>query len=263
MRLLVGQLAYLNTLPFEPLAGVRIFRATPSGIGQLAAAGELDAGVLSVVDLMRNGDRYSALLDSGSGFGIACRERAGSVFLVSRRPPAELDGETIEISSETSTAVLLLRLWLERRLGVRSLRYRRGIVRRHAALLVIGDAALRERERPDPAYPHRVDLASAWREWTGFPFVFAVWSARRSLLPAIRLELARTVEDAITRGIDRIPQIAAEAAGALGGAPTIARYLSDFTYRLGAEEHRGLECFCRMLLEHRLLAPPGPAAPTA
>ncbi len=254
MRLLVGQLAYLNTLPFEPLEGVRIFRAAPSAIGQLAAAGELDAGALSVADLLRNEDRYSPLRDAGEGFGIACRERAGSVFLVSRRPPAELHGETIEISAETSTAMLLLRLWLERRLGVRELRYRRGIARKRDALLVIGDAALRERERPDPAYPFRVDLASAWREWTGFPFVFAVWSARRSLPPTARLALARMVEASLARGIARIPQIAARAAGPLGDAPTIARYLSDFTYRLGPEEDRGLACFRNMIHEHRLLA---------
>lgn len=261
MRLLVGQLAYLNTRPFEPLEGVRVFRAAPSEIGQLAAAGELDAGLLSVVDLLRNEDRYSALPGRGKYLGIACRERAGSVFLLSRCPPEELDGEIVEISHETSTAVLLLRLWLERRLGVRAPRYQRGITRRRPALLVIGDAALREREDPDPAYPYRVDLATAWREWTGFPFVFAVWSARRSLTAKARLELARMVEAAIAKGRPRIPEIAAEEAGRLGDVPAIARYLSDFTYVFDEAEREGLDCFRQMVEDHKLLTPRENAAP--
>ncbi len=253
MRLLIGQLAYLNTMPFEPLEGVRIFRDTPSGIGQLATAGELDGGILSVADLLRNEDRYSPLTVRGRAFGIACREQAGSVFLLSRRPPEELGGRTIGISTETSTSVLLLRLWLERRLGVEDLRYERGLAREREAVLVIGDEALRERERPDADFPWRVDLAAAWREWTRLPFVFAVWCARKSLLLPARERLAATVDAAITSGIARIPEIAANVAGPLGDAATLSDYLSDFTYRFGTKEHEGLERFRRLVREHGLL----------
>lgn len=253
MRPLLGQLAYLNTQPFEPFSGVRVFRASPSEIGRLAAASELDAGLLSVGDLLHNETRYSPLGDAGGAFGIACRKQAGSVFLLSRVDPGLLGGKVVEITHETSTSVLLLRLWLERRLGVEIPEYRRGVTREHDALLLIGDAALRERENPDPKFPFRFDLASCWREWTGLPFVFAVWSARRSLTRAKRSQLSEMIAGSLERGIERIPEIAAEAAGPLGDPAAITGYLSDFTYRFGEMERRGLATFRRFVRERNLI----------
>ena len=64
-----------------------------------------------------------------------------------------------------------------------------------------------------------MDLAAAWREWTGLPFVFAVWSARRSLTSRARARLTEMIAGALDRGMARIPEIAAAAAGPLGDAP--------------------------------------------
>lgn len=255
MRLLLGQLAYLNTRPFEPLAGARVFRGSPAEIGRLARAGEIDGGLLSAADLFAVEERYSPLGDPRGSFGIACRERAGSVFLLSRREPSRLGGEVVEITHETSTSVLLLRLYLEERLGIEPPRYRRGVTRRREAALLIGDAALREREHPDASFPFRLDLAAAWREWTGLPFVFAVWSARNSLTAGARSGLHDLVSEALDRGVERIPRIAAAAAGPLGDRDTLAAYLTDFTYRFGSPERRGLALFRRLVLEAGLLSP--------
>ena len=252
MRLLVGQLDYLNTRPFEPLPGVRRVRGTASEIGRLASAGEIDAGLLSVADLLRNTSRYSPLAEAGGPFGIACRRKAGSVFLLSRRPPEELGGRIVEITRETSTSVLLLRLWLEHCVGARRVRFRRGVTRRRDAALLIADQALVEREDPDPDYPWRLDLATCWREWTGLPFVFAVWSARRSLTAAARSRLAATLATSLDEGLRRIPDLAREHAGPLGSPPAIRAYLSDFTYRFGEPERRGLARFGRLVAEENL-----------
>ena len=256
MRPLLGQLAYLNTRPFEPFAGVRVFRASPSEIGRLAAASELDVGLLSAGDLLRTTTRYSPLGPAGGAFGIACRKQAGSVFLLSRCPPEELGGKVVEITRETSTSVLLLRLWLERRLAIARPDYRLGVTRDHDALLLIGDAALRERRRRDPRFPFRFDLAACWRDWTGLPFVFAIWSARRSLSNAKRTRLFEMIARSLECGVRRIPEIAADAAGPLGDAASIAQYLSDFTYRFGAEEREGFETFRRYVREHELIPLP-------
>ena len=256
MRLLLGQLAYLNTKPFEPFPGLRVFRASPSEIGRLAATSELDAGLLSVGDLMRNEGRYSPLGDARGAFGIACRRKAGSVFLLSRRPAEQLGGRTVEITRETSTSVLLLRLWLEQRLGIERPEYRLGVTREHEAVLLIGDEALRERERPDSRFPYRYDLAARWRDWTGLPFVFAIWSARRSLTAAKRSALEETIAASIDRGVGRIPEIAGEAAGPLGDGATIARYLKDFTYRFEEPERRGFETFRRLATNGNLISSP-------
>ncbi len=254
MRLLLGQLAYLNTQPFEPFPGLRVFRASPSEIGRLAAASELDAGLLSVGDLLRCEREYSPLGDARGAFGIACRKRAGSVFLLSRHPPEQLGGKVVEITRETSTSVLLLRLWLEHKLGLELPRYRSGVTREHDALLLIGDEALRERERPDSRFAFRIDLAACWREWTGLPFVFAIWSARRSLTSAKRSKLHETIATSLERGVARIPEIAAEAPGPLGDRSAITHYLSDFTYRFGEMERRGFGMFRQLAMEANLIS---------
>ncbi|MCY3746250.1 MAG: menaquinone biosynthesis protein [Acidobacteria bacterium] len=256
MRLLLGQLAYLNTQPFEPFPGLRVFRASPSEIGRLAATSELDAGLLSAGDLIRNEGRYSPLGDPHGTFGIACRKQAGSVFLLSRRPPEQLGGRIVEITRETSTSVLLLRLWLEQRLGIERPEYRLGVTREHEAVLLIGDEALRERERPDPRFPYRFDLATRWRDWTGLPFVFAIWSARRSLTSAKRSALQETIAASLERGVGRIPEIADEAAGPLGDGSTITSYLLDFTYRFEEPERRGFQTFRRLVREGNLISSP-------
>lgn len=262
MRLLLGQLAYLNTQPFEPFPGLRVFRGSPSEIGRLAATSELDAGLLSAGDLIANESRYSPLGNADGAFGIACRKQAGSVFLLSRYPVERLGGKSIEITRETSTSVLLLRLWLEHRLGLERPDYRAGVTREHDAVLLIGDDALRERERPDPRFPFRFDLASCWREWTGLPFVFAVWSARKSLTTAKRSELHKTISTSIERGMERIPEIAAAAAGPLGDRPAIVRYLSDFTYVLDEPERQGFATFRRLMGATGLLPPSEPLQET-
>ena len=256
MRLLLGQLAYLNTQPFEPFPGLRVFRASPSEIGRLAATSELDAGLLSAGDLIRNEGRYSPLGDPHGAFGIACRKKAGSVFLLSRRPPEQLGGMIVEITRETSTSVLLLRLWLEQRLGIERPEYRLGVTREHEAVLLIGDEALRERERPDPRFPYRFDLATLWRDWTGLPFVFAIWSARRSLTSAKRSALQETIAASLERGVERIPGIADEAAGPLGDGSTITGYLRDFTYRFEEPERQGFRTFRRLVRESSLISSP-------
>jgi chorismate dehydratase len=253
VRLLLGQLAYLNTQPFEPFPRLRVFRAAPSEIGRLAAAAELDAGLLSAGDLIRNDRLYAPLGDARGALGIACHKRAGSVFLLSRRPPEELGGKIVEITRETSTAVLLLRLWLEHRLAIKRPEYRSGVTREHEGVLLIGDEALREREQPDPRFPYRVDLASCWQEWTGLPFVFAIWSARRSLTAAKRSQLYETIAASLERGVKRIPEIAGETAGPLGDRSAIARYLRDFVYRFGEEERRGFETFRQLVAQMNLI----------
>ena len=56
-----------------------------------------------------------------------------------------------------------------------------GTDRAPEAFLAIGDEALRLRNHPD--YPYRLDLADAWVEWTGLPFIFGASASIRDLDP--------------------------------------------------------------------------------
>ena len=201
MRLLIGQISYLNSQPFYPLLGEhRLIPTPPSELGRLASKGEIDAGILATADFLLHEDRY----EPAAGLGVANREEVRSILFLSRRPMSELDGARIGITEETSTSVRLLRILLEVRDGVRPRNYVRGLRDEADAFLVIGNEALWRNTTPTPSFPHRYDLATEWWNWTGLPFVFALWAIRRSLPEAVKEEFADLLERSFTVGMSQI-----------------------------------------------------------
>jgi chorismate dehydratase len=252
MRLLIGQISYLNSQPFYPLMGEhRLIPTPPRELGRMARNGEIDAGILATADYFLVEDRYEPI----GNLGVANHEEVRSILLASQRPLDELDGATIGITEETSTSVRLLRALLEVQRGLRPKRYVRGERERVDAFLLIGNKALEQHVRPTPGFPHRYDLATEWWGWQRLPFVFALWAVRRSLPTHVKEEFAGLLERSYQVGVSQIDDIAAEFAGSLGARAQLAAYLRNFHYRLGEAEWRGLETFRRIATEHGLLEP--------
>ena len=250
MRLLIGQISYLNSQPFYPLLGEhRLIPTPPRELGRMAENGEIDAGILASADYFVHEDRYEPI----AGLGVANRHEVRSILLLSRRPMAELDGARIGITEETSTSVRLLRVLVELRDKNRPAEYMRGLRDEGDAFLVIGNEALRRNTRATPDFPYRYDLATEWWNWTELPFVFALWAVRRSLTPGTKDEFADLLERSFTVGMSQINDIAAQFAGELGPREILASYLRNFHYRLGPEEMKGLEEFRRLTREHNFL----------
>src|SRR5213082_4295990 len=187
----VGRIGYINCYPVYggidrgviPLPA-DLVTGTPSELNDLLAAGELDVSVVSAVEYARNARDYVLLPD----LAISCDGAVRSVALFSRRTVGQLDGRTVLLSASSRTSIALLELlcgdvwkvrphFAEARAEAGDLESLEGLP--HDAVLVIGDAALLLAARH--AYPHRVDLGEAWKRWTGLPFVFAVWAARRAV----------------------------------------------------------------------------------
>jgi chorismate dehydratase len=122
----------------------------------------------------------------------------------------------------------------------------------HDAVLVIGDAALMLADRRE--YPVRVDLGAAWREWTGLPFVFAVWAARRGA-PRREVQLVHErLLDSRAWGLEHLDQLAVEAANVTGvGVPVCREYLQGLDYALSYRHLAGLTDFFRRLAQDGLV----------
>src|SRR2546421_421588 len=187
----VGRIGYINCYPVYgaidrgvvPLSA-DLVTGTPSELNELLAAAELDVSVVSAVEYARNARDYVLLPD----LAISCDGPVRSVALFSRRTVGQLDGRTVLLSASSRTSVALLELlcgdvwkvrphFAEARAEASDLDALEGLP--HDAVLVIGDAALLLAARH--AYPYRYDLGEAWKRWTGLPFVFAVWAARRAV----------------------------------------------------------------------------------
>src|SRR5262249_54922600 len=131
----------------------------------------------------------------------------GSVHVWSHHPLEALTGATIGVTGETSTSVRILGLLLERRYGVKDVRWTTLDGGAAEAVLVIGDEALRRRGQPSK-FAYRTDLGTEWAEWTGLPAVFAAWVVRRTLADDARAALVAAVDRALTRGLAELGAIA-------------------------------------------------------
>jgi len=255
----VGQIPYLNLEPFffgllaSSGPGVELHPLPPRAMGQLADQGGLDAGAFSLMDSVRLEDRFEPL----GNFCLACGGEVRSVLFFARRPIEELAGATVAVTGETATSVVLLKLLLARRHGLRDVRYvDLGGDEAADACLFIGDEALRHRHGIE-GLPHRYDLAEEWAAWHGLPFVFARWMVRaaadRDEKAALREALGQRLR-ANLACLDAIGRVRRDLGMTVSEIKT---YLEGFTFELGERERRGMETFLR--LSRSLAAEEGPA----
>jgi chorismate dehydratase len=248
MAIRVGAVNYLNTKPliydFETLAPeAELVLDLPSRLADQLAVGELDVALIPVIEYFRAGN-YSLLPD----ISIATRGPVLSVTLFSRKPWNEIQTLALDIGSRTSAA--LTQVLLRKRHGVTP-RLQPLPLDTPAddldtdAVLLIGDRAMRACL---PGYDYAFDLGREWYEWTGLPFVFAVWAVR----PGVDLgHVDQALADCKRRGLRRAGVIAQrEAPGLHLDAGFCRRYLTDILhYDLGPKERAGLQQYYTLASE--------------
>ena len=222
----LGRIPYLNTEPFFGDDQVRASAVAevPRRMIELALAGAVDIAPLPAGEM-----------------GIATRSDARSVLLLSRVPIDRLGGRPIGVIDDTATSVRLLKVLLHLRYEVTAFRLQ-SLDLDGDAMLLIGDRALQARsERLE--FPHVVDLAAAWHEWTALPFVFAFWMARREVGPAETEEAVAYLEESLERNRHDLGALG-ERHAELGLSPAeAAGYLRKFEYRFTPPVWDGLERF--------------------
>jgi len=244
----VGAVNYLNAKPlverltaFSPAIDLSL--ALPSRLADRLAAGEIDVGLIPVVEYFR-GDHYSFVPD----IAIASRGPVLSVTLFSRVPWAEIRSVALDEGSRTSAA--LTQILLRKRYGVRP-RLERLPIDAPAeslatdAVLLIGDRAMRAC-LPDHRYAY--DLGREWTDWTGLPFVYAVWAVRAGVeLGGAEAAFHRAKE----YGLAHAGAIAQREAPGLGLDPGFCRRYLDtvIRYDLGEPELAGLRRYYDLATE--------------
>ena len=254
MRL--GRIAYINCAPvygaidrgIVPVPA-ELVTGTPAELNDLLVAGELDVSVISAVEYARHAKDLVLLPD----LAVSCDGPVRSVALFSRRTVGQLDGRTVLLSASSRTSVALLELlckdvwkvapkFAEARAEAQDLDALAALP--HEAVLVIGDAALTLAARG--TYPHRYDLGEEWKGWTGLPFVFAVWAARRSADPAAVQRGHEALLASRAWGLDHLELLAEDAAGRTGVAlPACREYLAGLDYAFTDTHRAALGDFLR------------------
>ncbi len=198
----IGIVGYLNARPLVDdldRSAHRVIADHPSAIAQALTAGEVDLALSPVAAVLNDGDFRIV-----PGWCIGSIGPVDSVLLVAEVPPERWTRVVLDGVSRTSA--VLARLLLAGPLAARvtaELLVEDGrpgcaleVAHGTTAALIIGDVA---RELP-ARLTERLDLAALWRDWTGLPFVFAVWAGRPDLGP----ELREAVREAGARGVAAI-----------------------------------------------------------
>ena len=263
----VGRIPYINCYPVygaidrgRVALNATLVDGIPTTLNRLMAEGQLEISVVSAVEYARDASRYLVL----PNLAISCDGPVRSVVLFSRIPISELGGKRVLISRSSMTSVALLELLFANVWGVRpefvpgnaELTDIAGFGDElHDARLVIGDAALRlfdATTRGGPLsklYPVRVDLGQAWKDWTGLPFVFAVWVAQRTAPKAAVIDAHQALVESRDWGLAHLDELAVQASTATGvPIKTCSVYLSGLDYRLSATHLAGLAEFFRKLV---------------
>ena len=263
----VGRIPYINCYPVYggidrgiiPMDG-SLVNGIPTVLNRLMADGHLDVSVVSAIEYARDAKRYLLLPE----LGITSDGPVRSVMLFSRRDPMALGDRQVLVSRSSMTSVALLELlfenvWRCKPTFVPGDAELADLARfddaPHDARLVIGDAALRLSDEANRGgqwadrYPFRIDLGEIWKQWTGLPFVFAVWVAQRHAPVRDALGVHASLIASRDWGLEHLDQLAAHAELA-SGVPreTCLEYLSGLDYRLSYPHLAGLTEFFRRLL---------------
>ncbi|MFL5594784.1 MAG: menaquinone biosynthetic enzyme MqnA/MqnD family protein [Gemmatimonadaceae bacterium] len=258
----IGRIPYINCYPvygaidrgIVPL-GAKLVDGVPTDLNQRMARGELDISVVSAVEYARESARYLLLPD----LAISCDGPVRSVMLFSKRPASELNARDVVVSRSSMTSVALLELlfeniWRAKPRFVAGDAEVRDVIESEDSgadgRLVIGDAALVLGSNHRERYPYVYDLGEMWKQWTGQPFVFAVWVAQRSTDVKEALIAHASLIASRDWGLANLATLAEQARKATGVSLDICvEYLSGLDYGLSYPHLAGLTEFYRRLVE--------------
>jgi len=208
----------------------------PSDLAAELRARHLDVGLVPIMEVL---DAPAGTYRVANGIGIGSEKEVYSVYLHHTVPVTEI--KTVMLDPASRTSVELARLVLEKFYKLTP----RYVAAGEAAdaQLLIGDPAIQYRQaHPEESY---LDLATAWREFTGLPFVFAVWAIRLPLWKAIPVAFQlRAAKKLGLASRDIIAQ-----------TPFETKYVTEhLCYDLGPQQKKAITLFGEMLAQNGQIA---------
>lgn len=254
----VGHIQFLNCLPLYwglartgTLLDFELTKDTPEKLSEQLVRGDLDIGPITLVEFLKHADELVAFPD----IAVGCDGPVMSCVIVSQVPLDQLDGARVALGSTSRTSVRLAQLLLAERVGVQPSYYTcppdLSLMMQEAdAAVLIGDAALRANLLDAPKFGLEVhDLGSLWKEWTGLPFVFAVWAARRDYLerePVVTRKVHEAFLSSRDLSLDEVSKVAEQAARwEAFDERVLEQYFTTLDFRFGDPQLAAVREFAR------------------
>ncbi len=176
-KIRLALVSYINTIPFieairssESLSNkIDLVIDYPARCAEMISSGEVDGGLLPVGAITP--ELESKIL---TDYCIGADGYVHTVELFSHKELGEVD--TIRLDYQSRTSVRLCKLLAEK-VWKRDFTYQdtkpgfESDIQDNEAVLIIGDRVFKHQDE----YAYKTDLAETWKDWTGLPFVFALW----------------------------------------------------------------------------------------
>ncbi|MFC1400390.1 MULTISPECIES: menaquinone biosynthetic enzyme MqnA/MqnD family protein [Streptacidiphilus] len=257
----VGHIQFLNCVPIYwglartgSLLDLDLSKDTPERLSDALVAGDLDISPITCVEYLRNADQLVVMPD----IAVGSDGPVLSCVIVSQVPLDQLDGRKVALGSTSRTSVRLAQLLLAEQYGVQPDYYScppdLALMMQEAdAAVLIGDAALRATMFDGPRLGLDVhDLGAMWKDWTGLPFVFAVWAARRDFLerePELVREVRRAFLASRDLSMEEVDKVAEQTARwELFDEELLRRYFAEaLDFSFGDRQLEGMREFARRI----------------
>lgn len=241
-KIQVGAVSYLNTMPLlygiehSPVfSQIELYSDYPSAVAGRLLNGSIDIGLVPVAIIPKM--TYAEII---SDYCIGADGPVASVCLFSKVPMEQITTVLLDYQSLTSVAlarVLLREYWKKDVVFRAATPGFENEINDDTAAVVIGDRALQMQKH----HPFVYDLAEAWKQFTGLPFVFAAWVANKPI-PASFLHC---FNEANRHGLNQIETVVA--LHPYEGYDLHHYFTHNISYQLTLEKKAGLELFLKFL----------------
>lgn len=207
----------------------------PARVADLLLNDEVDIGLIPVATLPRMKEYFIV-----SDYCIGATMPVASVCLFSDVPVNDIKEVLLDYQSRSSVA--LLKILLNEHWGIKPALTNttegfQHLIKGNTAGLVIGDRALNQQKKSAYVY----DLAEAWQQMTGLPFVFAAWVANKQL----QSEALNSFNKATGEGLYHLEEIVA--ANPFQDYDLYTYYSSNIDYILDDKKRKGMELFLQKI----------------
>ena len=252
----LGVIQYLNSLPLVyalqqgviPLEA-EISAGIPSSLNHKLRVGELDAAYISTAEYLAHSAEYARL----ANLCIGAHEEVLSVCLFAKLPIQNLNGRAIALTGSSATSRLLLQILCHHFWHIRPVF--KELDQNETSddwdgVLLIGDQCLHYLGTHNY---YCTDLAQAWYQYTGLPFVFGLPAVRREVLesnPKKTQKLAQNLYESFEWAQQRQEQIV-DFAHSQSRLPKklLRHYYNSLRFRLDESMNRGLNKFSQLSAE--------------
>lgn len=243
-KIKVGAVSYLNTKPllygFQQsgfIDSIELVQDFPARIAAMLLNNEIDIGLVPVAVIPEN-KAFHIVAD----YCIGAVNEVASVCLFSEVPMEQIETVILDYQSRTSVQLckILLKYFWKKEVVFKNaeLNFRNQISGKTAAV-VIGDRAFEQRL----ISPFIYDLAAAWKDFIGLPFVFATWVANKKIDESFLLKF----NEANAFGLQHIAEVVANIDYPLYDLTTY--YTQNISYNFDALKQEGLNTFLNYLKE--------------